>query len=322
MRTLIPLATEKGPVPAPGERVMVRHRLPPGASHPMTDVLGTLTGRDPVTVQTRDGREVRIAESDVVSLRAIPPAPVRTRDVRALEHAAALAWPGTEHTWLDGWFLRAGHGFTGRANSCVPLGEAPDDGVARVRAWYAARGLPARLVVADRMDFGLRHHDLPGFDSGERVQVLTAGTTAVAAAADARQVEVHPDLDEAWLRRYRYRGAPAPSQAPALLRAVVDGTVGFASIRRAGEVLAVGRGAVTTDPHGARWLGLTALEVAPTARRQGLGAAVCAGLAAWGDGHGAQRVYLQVAADNVGALRMYDALGFTLHHGYHYATAP
>lgn len=320
MRTQILLATDNSAVPALGERVMVRHRLPPGASHPMTDVLGMLTGRDPVTVRTRDGHEVRIAESDVVALRAIPPAPVRTRDVRALEHAAALAWPGTERAWLDGWLLRAGHGFTGRANSCVPLGEAPDDGVTRVRAWYAARGLPARFVVADRLAFGVRHHDLPDFDAGERVKVLTTDVDALAGAASVGEVAVRPDLDDGWLHRFRYRGEPAPSSAPAVLRAVVDGEVGFASIRRAGAVLAVGRGAVTADPHGVRWLGLTALEVAPAARRRGLGTAVCAGLAAWGAAHGAHRVYLQVAADNADALSLYGALGFALHHGYHYAT--
>lgn len=299
---------------------MVRHRLPPGASHPMTDVLGVLTGRDPVAVLTREGREVRVAESDVVALRAIPPAPVRTRDIRALEHVAALAWPGTEHAWLDGWFLRAGHGFTGRANSCVPLGDAPDDAVARVCAWYATRGLPARFVVADRLSSALRHDDPPGFEVGERVHVLIADVEALAGVADAREVDVRADLDDAWLHRYRYRGGAAPACAPAVLRAVVDGEVGFAGVRRAGEVLAVGRGAVTTDPHGVRWLGLTGLEVAPSARRQGLGTSVFAGLAAWGASLGAQRVYLQVAADNASALGMYQALGFTPHHGYHYAT--
>lgn len=299
---------------------MLRRRLPPGASHPMTDALGILTGRDPVTVRTRDGHEVRVAEADVVALRAIPPAPVRTRDIRALEHAAALAWPGTEHTWLDGWLLRAGHGFTGRANSCVPLGDAPEDGVARVRDWYAARGLPPRFVMAERLSAGLRTTDLPDFEVGERVHVLAAGVDGLGGTAATSGVEVRSDLDAAWLHRYRYRGDLAPAQAPAVLRAVVDGTVGFASIRRAGEVLALGRGAVTTDPHGVRWLGLTALEVVPTARRQGLGTRVCAGLAAWGAGYGASRVYLQVAADNAGALDMYGALGFTPHHDYHYAT--
>ncbi|MEO6880145.1 MAG: GNAT family N-acetyltransferase, partial [Mycobacteriaceae bacterium] len=205
------MATDHGPVPALGERVMLRRRLPPGASHPMTDALGILTGRDPVTVRTRDGLEVRVAEADVVALRAIPPAPVRTRDIRALEHAAALAWPGTEHTWLDGWLLRAGHGFTGRANSCVPLGDAPEDGVARVRDWYAARGLPPRFVMAERLSAALRTTDLPDFEVGERVHVLTADVNRLGGTADTSGVEVRADLDDAWLHRYRYRGDLAPA---------------------------------------------------------------------------------------------------------------
>jgi GNAT superfamily N-acetyltransferase len=67
-------------------------------------------------------------------------------------------------------------------------------------------------------------------------------------------------------------------------------------------------------------LGLTAVEVAPSTRRQGLGTRICAGLAAWGLEHGAQKMYLQVAADNDAALVLCERLGLTTHHRYRYAT--
>lgn len=299
--------------PTPGDRVVLRRRLPTGSSHLMTDVLGILESADPVRVRTGDGTVVRVAAVDVVALKTVPARPVSTRAVRALEHAAALAWPGTEHAWLDDWLLRAGGGFTGRANSCVPLGPVPEDGIARVLAWYAERGLPARFTQPDRLAV-----DLPRWALDERSRMLTAASEAVAGA----EVDVRNDLDEDWLAAWHYRGAALPPAAAAVVRSVVDGELGFARIARGSQVVAVARGALTCAPDGTRWLGLTAVEVAPEARRQGLGARLCAGLAAWGAERGAQQVYLQVPEDNAPARALYAAAGFTDHHGYGYAVLP
>lgn len=294
----------------PGVRVVLRHRLPAGSSHPMTDVLGVLESLDPVVVRAADGRLVTVARADVVALKAVPPRPVSTRAVHQLEHAAALAWPGLEQEWLDGWLLRAGAGFTGRANCCVPLGPEPDDGVARVRAWFTERALTPRFLLPDRLSV-----DLPGWRSHDRVTVLTAPTAAVA----GDETDVRDDCDERWLAGYHYRGGGLPDAAPAVLRAVLDGELGFGRVEQGGEVVAIARGAVTAAPDGTRWLGITAVEVAPPARRRGLGRQICAGLAAWGAERGAGHAYLQVATDNDAARRMYTAMGFTEHHRYSYA---
>ena len=40
-----------------------------------------------------------------------------------LERVAAAHWRGTEEEWLGDWLLRAASGFTGRANSALPLGD-------------------------------------------------------------------------------------------------------------------------------------------------------------------------------------------------------
>lgn len=59
-----------------GARVSVRHRLPAGASHATTDVLGQLLAyADGVLrIAGRDG-EVTVAEVDVLASRVVPPAP-------------------------------------------------------------------------------------------------------------------------------------------------------------------------------------------------------------------------------------------------------
>src|SRR5271155_4812943 len=96
--------------PALGTRVTVRYRRPTGSVPPLTDAVGQLLTVDPmVRVQTKTGAVAEFAPADVIALRVLTDAPVRTSQIRALEHAAAAAWPGIEQTWLDGWLLRAGH---------------------------------------------------------------------------------------------------------------------------------------------------------------------------------------------------------------------
>ncbi|MGZ4552717.1 MAG: N-acetylglutamate synthase, CG3035 family [Mycobacteriaceae bacterium] len=300
-------------MPTPGQRVMMRYLLPAGSSHPMTDVLGMLESVDPVAVRAEDGTVTTVESSQVVALKAIPPRPVSRVAVRNLEHAAALAWPGLEQEWLGGWLLRAGAGFTLRANSAVPLqGPATIDAVEHVRAWYAHRGLPARFQLPDR----LPSPSLPGWELVNETLVLTADTAALAGAP----VTVTAAPQDEWLAGY-HRADKLPAEGPAVLSAVLDGELGFGQIAQDGAVRAIARAAVTAAPDGTRWLGLTAVEVAPSARRQGLGTRICAGLAAWGLEHGAQKTYLQVAADNDAALVLCERLGLTTHHRYRYRYA-
>lgn len=278
----------------------------------MTDVLGILRSLDPVVVQTEDGALTTVDPEQVVALKAIPPRPVRTSAVRDLEHAAANAWPGLEQRWLGNWLLRAGAGFTQRANSVVPLGSPEiDNAVQLVQQWYTGRGLPARFQLPDRLSV-----DLPGWERTPDILVLTADLSG----NHALDVPVTATPEEAWLSAYHFQGRPLPPAAPAVLSAVLDGELGFGRIQKGGEVVAIARGAVTSAPDGTRWLGLTAVEVAETQRRQGVGRRICAGMAAWGHQHGAQRMYLQVDARNDAALALYRSMGFTEHHRYRYAS--
>ncbi len=84
-------------------------------------------------------------------MRVVPEIPVRAGEIRNLEHAAALAWPGTEQRWLDGWLLRYGHGVTRRANSAVPLRFTSFAEITEVARWYAARDAPALISAPDRL---------------------------------------------------------------------------------------------------------------------------------------------------------------------------
>ena len=62
-----------------------------------------------------------------------------------LERAAAEHWQAADRAALGEWLLRAAGGFTGRANSALPLGDPGmplPDAVAAVAAWYRSRACP------------------------------------------------------------------------------------------------------------------------------------------------------------------------------------
>src|SRR6201996_6748881 len=136
-----------------GTRVTVRYRRAEGSVPPLTDAVGRLLTVDPVVrVQTKTGAVVEFAPAAVVALRVLTDAPVRTSQIRVLEHAAAAAWPGAERAWLDGWLLRAGHGAGFAANSAMPLDISAQAGaVPGIVAWYQRRGLTPRLAIPDRL---------------------------------------------------------------------------------------------------------------------------------------------------------------------------
>lgn len=291
-------------VPPTGTRVIIRYRLPAGSKPPLTDVIGhLLTDHPKLRVRTKHGEIVDVDAGDVVVLKALPPKPLRTADIRKVEYAAALGWPGTEQTWVDGWLLRAAQGHTHRANSAVPLGfDADASALPTIIDFYAERNLTPWLSVPDRL---FRIADLPGH---LETAVLTSDLRDVAMD---RSVALAPAPDGEWLRLYQ-RDVPIE-----VLTAVVDGEVAFATIAGA----AVGRAAVTTAPDGGRWVGLSAVRVDERARGRGLARALCSTLLHWGTQRGATRGYAQVLTDNEVALGLYRSLGFSTQHRSRYVDA-
>ena len=290
-------------LPPVGSRVSIRYRLHGGSTPPLTDVIGELQAVDPViVVRTKSFRLVEVSPADVVAVRELSVVPVRASEIRALEHAAALAWPGTEQTWQDGWLLRAGGGFTSRANSALPLDfSATIEALPAIIEWYQQRGLPPWLALPERL--------LPiRADGVKHTRVMVTDVTATE-SDPAVTLLTRPDA--AWLARYE-RDVPVE-----VLTAVVDGEVVFASV---GDT-AVGRGAVTTAPDGTRWLGISAVHVGADHRRQGHARRLCVGLLSWGAQHGATRAYVQVLSENTGAIMLYHSLGFRLHHHHRYVDA-
>ena len=237
-----------------------------------------------------------------------------------LELVAAQGWRGLEEDRLGDWHLRAGGGFTGRANSALVVGDPGvplPAAVAAVSDWYRERDLrPLAMLPGVQARPADAAFAADGWQRGEDVLVLTAPVDAD--AAPDVEVELAEAPDDAWLTGYRYRGSELPPVAPRILTNAED--VVFASVRPGpspAPPAAVARGALADG-----WLGVTAVTVAEEHRRRGLATAVMAALHRWAAARGARWVYLQVAADNAPARALYRRAGFIEHHRYHYRLGP
>ncbi|MGY1764179.1 GNAT family N-acetyltransferase [Geodermatophilus sp. SYSU D00779] len=241
-------------------------------------------------------------------------------DVAGLELLATRGWRGGDEAPLGEWLLRAGGGFTGRANSALAVGDPGmplPDAVDAVTRWYTDRGLrPCAMLPGRQSRAADTALAAAGWERDEDVLVLTGPLTP--APADGVPVDLSPEPDDAWLAGYRHRGRPLPPTARAVLVNADD--VVFASVRLdppPAPLAAVARGVVTDG-----WLGVAAVTVEERYRRQGLATAVMAALQRWGAGLGASWVYLQVSASNTPARALYRQAGLIEHHRYHYRYAP
>ena len=299
-------------LPRVGTRVSVRYRRPPGSVPALSDAVGHLLQVDPVVrVQTQAGEVVEFAAADVLTVRRLTDVPVRNSQIRGVEHAAALAWPGVQQQWVDGWLLRAGHGATLRANSAVPLEiNASMAALPSIVDWYVQRELTPRLAIPDRL-IPLAIDTPVECESRMLVRDLTNATPA---SRSSLNVTLASRPSQEWLDCYA-RDVPVD-----VLTAVVDGDVVFGM--RAG--VAVGRAAVTQAPDGTRWAGLSAVRVADESRGQGHATAVCSALLAWGTDRGATRGYAQVIDGLDGtaaALGLFRSIGFESQHRCRYLRA-
>jgi GNAT superfamily N-acetyltransferase len=260
-----------------------------------------------------------------------------------LERLAARAWPADEVHEVEGWLLRRTEGVDRRrCNSLLP---PPDAGA-------AARTAEVALTTAEELGFATVVQVAPAeaqlpLDEALEARGMTFGGPSLVLAGPLRSIDpvaaditiqvgdgppdpgpvASPpaiavqvgDLDGEWVEAWEtVSGLDGTRETAELVLAPLGDRARFATAVDAasGRPLGVGVG-VTEDG----WLGLFALTVTPDARRRGTASTIVETLESWAATAGAQRVYLQVEADNDGALAFYGRRGFHIAHSYHYRSA-
>jgi ribosomal protein S18 acetylase RimI-like enzyme len=277
---------------------------------------------DALEVLRKDGTVVTLDPTTVVAAKVVPPQPVRpgwtvpSISPGALQAICSAGWPAREVAHLGDWQLRSHGGITGRANSAMAVGDPGlplPSALDAVRRWYGERGLPplVQLPLADPANATMEEL---GWQRLHVTIVQVAPVDPLLAALPGRpdlHVEVAPTPSEDWQSLMHDLDRDDPQAHLAILTG--PAVVGFATLRRDGEPVGIGRVSVEGS-----WAGITSVDVAPSARRAGIGTAVMRALLGWARERGAATSYLQVRAGNGAALRLYASLGYVTHHPYCY----
>ncbi|MGB7339648.1 MAG: GNAT family N-acetyltransferase [Phototrophicaceae bacterium] len=235
--------------------------------------------------------------------------------IRALEHISLNAWASLETEAYDGWLLRYGQGYTGRANSVQALDSSSlplDQKISYCEAWYAAYQQPCIFRLTDVMQPPTLHDELIARDYHRYNDTL---------------VQVAPlQLNTLQIdRRFRYQSQVSENWLTAwgAWNAVPEAHIGIAQKMLSHQTrlscygwiddVAVGLAVVDGD-----YVGLFDIVVQADARRTGVGHALVSSLLAWAQQHAAKTAYLQVTETNTPARKLYDTLGFKTHHPYWY----
>lgn len=307
------------------ERWVLRCRLPDGSAADVTGWLVSVTS-DAVTIEPA-GQAVRVIRRDrIIVAKRVPsaaggPDPRRT-PADELERSTLTGWLA-ESEALGDWTLRAGGGFTSRANSVLAVGDPGvplPQAVVRVIRYAQAHGIApqAQVIVGSAADHGLVA--LGWLPVHVTTEVLVCRlTTLLGDGMPDPRVEVSEELDDGWLAAF---GRSRPHDAdPEVVRRILTGQppTAYASVlAEDGErIAAIARGHVSGS-----WLGLMAIWTEPEHRRQGLATAMMRALGHWAARRGARYVYLQVAQQNLTAQQAYARLGFVHHHSYRYLAPP
>ena len=305
---------------------MLRCRLPDGSATDITGWLVSVTPRE-VVIEPAGQASRAIGRGEIILAKRAPaaaggPDPRRTSP-DDLERAALTGWLADSEP-LGEWTLRAGAGFTSRANSVLAVGDPglPLTQAAEQVIGYAhEHGIApqAQVIVGSDVDHGLV--ELGWHPVHVTTEVLVCRlTTLLGDGLPDPRVELGGDLDTCWLAAFdRSRVHDAD---PDLVRRILAGQPprAFASVAGPGgdgELIAIARGHVHDF-----WLGLMAIWTEPDHRRRGLATAMMRTLGHWAARQGARYTYLQVAQANHAAQQAYARLGFAHHHSYRYLAAP
>jgi len=244
--------------------------------------------------------------------------------VRAVEEASLNAWPAMRQTLLDGWLLRFSQGFTKRANCIVPLYPSLRPAGEKIRYCenlYARERLNTIFRLTSIGDNAALDGLLAerGYRAVEPSRVLLCPLTGPPDGSEGSAEVVCRSLaQDDWLDVYaRLTGMPATARAlhGAIVKGIGADCRGIA-LYSGGEPVACGLGVLEEG-----LLGLFDIVTASHHRRRGLGTRLLVELLAWGRARSARGAYLQVVADNVPALSLYERFGFRELYHYWYRVA-
>lgn len=239
--------------------------------------------------------------------------------MRAIEEMSMNAWPALQTVLYDGWVLRFADGYTRRANSVNPLYSSSLDAGMKIKTCeelYASRGLKTvfkitPVTMPENLDELLAARD---YARVSRTSLMTLGLDNFTGGSDG-EFTTGGRADDGWIGDVcRLNGIKDDDRETmkTMLQCGVSRSF-FVSLAEDGKTAACGLGVLENG-----YLGLFDIIVDEAVRGRGFGRRLVKKLLQLGRSEGAHTAYLQVAADNLPAVNLYESLGFAGLYEYWY----
>ena len=292
-----------------GRRVSVRHF--DGSN--LTDTLGILISwtndwpQGLIRVEKKDKSIQEIISGNIFAAKVIEP------EIGALdlERDSETTWQANEKEYLNDWALRFSGNKSARANSCLLDGrpeENIDDTFKKIIDWYKKRNAVA-IIQSPKpgaFDQSLARNNFKEIDTA----YYMIGPAEKNIVTD---VILESTLSDKWFEAIIGRDEEVSSRVSKEL--LTSGSfVRFASIEnKEGQIIATGR--ISASDKQAM---VTTLWVDEKYRNQGLAKKIMRSLSNAVAEIGFKKIVLQVLKSNLIAVKMYESLGYTVHHEYAY----
>ncbi len=235
--------------------------------------------------------------------------------ITQLEEVSLGGWPAMEEEKYDNWILRASSGYTGRANSIVPLDRGSidiDEKLTYCEYWYNCRGLPVTFKITDASNYLTPYLDLRNYGERQRVNVQTLNLSnfnyTYTLKADTCSVDD-------WIDAYKI--ITNQSEETLLIHAsllnLLKKKADFAVI--ISNNIPVSCGVCINQ---GEYAGIFDIYTATRARNHGFARELIINLINRSKETGAQYMYLQVIANNTTAVSLYEKFGFKTQYQYWY----
>jgi len=243
-------------------------------------------------------------------------------EVSLFQEISTNAWPAMNLSFLNGWIVRLGDGYTRRANSVLPLrysGKNIDEDIKVIEELYKKNNLPSVFQIPDYCE----PNDLKKILLKLNYQEIDESILMALEISKLKEIPINDsfsftleiNFSEKFFSNFgRLTNRPSSLVLKNLniIKRILFNKA-FAIAYREDEIVGLCLGVLERE-----YIGIYDMIVSSNYRRQGIGQALLNKLILWGKNNGAKTIYLQVQGDNSGAIALYKKIGLTDRYHYRY----
>jgi len=246
-----------------------------------------------------------------------------SEEILFYQELSIITWPPKIILNLNGWKVRISEGVTKRANSVSPMlytGNNLEADIAQVERFYQEKNLQPIFQLPD----GFKPSELKdllissGYEPIDETIVMVADINEMNKSPEAIEydfVHFEENLEE-WITAFKSLREDRSDEIEGLKQIIDRATksnVCYYITKKNDEYVAVG----LTISEGS-YMGIFNMFTHQEHRRKGIAQILISMMIEWGDINLIDQVFLQVEADNPGAIQLYKKIGFNEIYRYRY----